>query len=283
MPEGGLGSPLLREYEFLCITIYKRKYYTSDSKVVCSVAKILDRAIRLVKVNWERNDGMDKQKKNKHFDSRKDLITWLIGVAIWIGISGAVLYMGIKDEDTGFILIGAIFLIAILGFILGMIHERLLELFAGITLILVGWVIPLYWKKYILFVVIFILGAIGLLMVLDIIAEVTKLKNLPIVDKFFKLYGAFVRGLFTFYTAEEGTTGGRFHKIVYKLRWLWNNLVKIIIMVSFVIMGFIMVAIGVLAIMSKTIPWGVVCILVGLLFIVSGVRTVIKRGKSNVK
>ncbi|MBQ2803783.1 MAG: hypothetical protein IJF07_07785 [Lachnospiraceae bacterium] len=224
---------------------------------------------------------MDQQKKKKHFNSGKDLITWLIGVAIWIGMSGYVLYMGIRDEDTGFILIGALFLIAILAFILGMIHVRLLVLLVGIVLILIGWVIPLYWKKYILFVVLFIFGAIGLLMVLDVIAEVTKLKNLPIVDKFFKLYEEFISGLLTFYTAEEGTTGGKFHKIVFKLRWLWDNLVKIIIMVSFVIMGFIMVAIGVLAIMSKTIPWGVVCILVGLLFIASGVRTVIKRGKSN--
>ena len=77
---------------------------------------------------------MDKQKK-KHFDSRKDFITWLVGVAIWCAISGYVLYMGIKDDDIGFIIIGALFLIAVLGFILSMIHVNILELFMGIVLI----------------------------------------------------------------------------------------------------------------------------------------------------
>lgn len=200
-----------------------------------------------------------KEQKNKHFESTKELVTWLIGLTIFLAMVGYLVYFGVQEEDPVIICVAGIFLVTLLGIILGTVHPMLLHLCEGIGLISIGWILPILEHNLILLIFTFVFGAIGFAMLLEVFVTLTNTKN----NKFYKKYGEFLTQLLTFYTAEEGTIGGEFHNLRFKVKQVFRFLMMIYLLVfGLVIFGF-----GIFAFTKGEMSTGAVMVIIATFFV----------------
>ncbi len=200
-----------------------------------------------------------KEQKNKQFKSTKELVTWLMGMAIFLAMMGYLIYFGMQEEDPVIICVACIFLVTLLGILLGMIHPILLYLCEGIGLISIGWVLPILAHNLVLLLFTFVFGAIGFAMLLEVFVTLTNTKN----NKFYKKYGEFLVQLLTFYTAEEGTIGGTFHKLCFKGKQIF----RFLMMIYFIVFGLVIFGFGIWAFSRGEMSMGTVMVIIAVFFI----------------
>lgn len=200
-----------------------------------------------------------KEQKNKHFQSTKELVTGLIGLAIFLAMMGYLICFGIQEEDPVIICVACIFLVTLLGILLGLVHPMLLCLCEGIGLISIGWVLPILDHNLILLVFTFVFGAMGFAMLLDVFVTITNTNN----SKFYKKYGEFLTQLLTFYTAEEGTIGEKFHNIRFKVKQVF----RFLMMIYLLVFGFVVFGIGIFAFTKGEMSTCAVMVIIATFFI----------------
>ena len=200
-----------------------------------------------------------KEQKSKCFESTKELVTWLIGLTIFLAIVGYLIYFGVQEEDPVIICVAGIFLVTLLGIILGMVHSMLLLLCEGIGLVFIGWVLPILAHSLILLLFTFVFGVIGFAMLLEVFVTLTNTKN----NRFYKKYGEFLMQLLTFYTAEESTIGGKFHNLRFKVKQVF----RFIMMIYLLIFGLIVFGFGIYAFVKSEMSIGAVMVIIATFFI----------------
>ncbi len=96
-----------------------------------------------------RQNQQVTQTKVQHFKTRKEFITWLIGVFIWYAMCIGMIVWAIYDKKHGdgtlygsLLLSGVIFTLAVTGIIIGTIASELGTILLGLMLVLTCLVLP---------------------------------------------------------------------------------------------------------------------------------------------